>query len=299
MSQLGVAYLAPEGFERPLEKQLNGIVGRYGRLFLTDQPLQNVHWVQNAWYEPFIVHFESISEAASTLRAIQRNWVLYSYCEHRRAALIESKLPHLSKKPLSFPTEIPQTPLGSWTLLDKHTLLASAACSSPFPHGELIFQECHHGPPSRAYLKLWEALTLAGSWPKQGDKCLEIGSSPGGWTWVLASLGANVISVDRAPLAPNVAAMPGVQHHIGNAFAMTPQQVGSCDWIFSDVACQPEKLLEWVKLWLDSALCHRFICTLKFQGDTDYSIAKEFATLPHSAVYHLSHNKHELTWICV
>lgn len=294
---MGAAYLAPEGFEKQLAGELEGVVQRYGRLFLTNRPLQQAFWAQNIWYEPFTAHFESISEAASLLKNIQRNWALYPYAEHRRAALIKEKLPHISGKPVPFPSKIPNSPLGSWMLLDKNTLLASARCSSHFANGEIVFEECREGPPSRAYLKLWEALVLTGNMPGPNDKCLEIGASPGGWTWVLAKLGADVLCVDRAKLAPEVDSMPGVHFKMGNAFAMTPSATGAVDWIFSDVACYPEKLLEWVKLWVQSGMCKNFVCTLKFQGDSSYNIAREFIAIPGSRIMHLGYNKHELTWI--
>ena len=69
---------------------------------------------------------------------------------------------------------------GSWTLLDPETMLAAAQCTSPFPNGEIGFVEDRIGPPSRAYLKLWEALTLIGSRPGPGERRVDLGSSPGG-----------------------------------------------------------------------------------------------------------------------
>lgn len=290
-------YLAPEGYENQLLAEIKGGVEQYGRLILTEESPQQVFWAQNIWYEPFTAHFESISEAASLLKNIQRNWALYPFTEYRRAALIKEKLPYISSKPLSFPAKVPMTPLGSWMLLDKHTLVASARCSSLFPNGEVAFEECKEGPPSRAYLKLWEAFLLSEKMPKPGEKCLEIGASPGGWTWVLANMKAEILCVDRAPLASQVACMPGVHFQTGNAFAMTPDVVGAVDWIFSDVACYPEKLLDWVKLWVESGLCKNFICTLKFQGTHSYDVAHQFAEVPGSRVIHLGHNKHELTWL--
>ena len=290
------AYLAPPGYEEQLAKEIQGDFQRYDRLFILPEA-QPLLWVQNTWHNPFRTHFESISEAAQILKEIQRNWAHYPYSEHRRAALIEEKLPYLSNKPIKFPATKPTAPLGSWTLLDKHTLLASPHCSSSYKNGELNLEECHQGPPSRAYLKLWEALIILGKMPQTSDKCLEVGSSPGGWTWVLAHLGTQVLSVDRSPLSPSIAALPGVQHKLGNAFSMTPETVGPVDWIFSDVACYPEKLLEWVNHWLESGLCKNYICTLKFQGDTSYDIAKQFLAIPGSQLHHLIHNKHELTWM--
>ena len=135
---------------------------------------------------------------------------MYAPLHHRRAALIQERLPHVSAKPVVFPAKAPSAPLGSWTLLSPDRMLAAARCSSPFANGEVAFVEDRTGPPNRAYLKLWEALVRLGRWPGPGERCLDLGASPGGWTWVLARLGATVVAVDKAPLDPKVAAMPGV-----------------------------------------------------------------------------------------
>ena len=130
---------------------------------------------------------------------------MYAPLHHRRAALIQERLPHVSAKPIVFPAAAPTAPLGSWTLLAPDRLLAAAQCSSPFPNGEVQFVEDKTGPPNRAYLKLWEALVRLRRWPQPGERCLDLGASPGGWTWVLAKLGANVIAIDKAPLDPRIA----------------------------------------------------------------------------------------------
>ena len=116
----------------------------------------------------------------SKLRAVQRNWALYSSAHHRRAALIADKLPKVSAKPLIFSAPAPAAPLGSWTLIAPDRMLAAAACSSPFPNGEVPFIE-DRTAPSRAYLKLWELLTLLGERPQPSELCIDLGASPGGW----------------------------------------------------------------------------------------------------------------------
>lgn len=295
--KLGVAYLAPEGYEEQLSAELKGVTERFGRLFITDRPLQRALWVQNIWLNPEVISFETISQAATALKNLQRNWSQYPFSEHRRAALIEEKLPFIGRKPLVFPSELPKAPMGSWMLIDKNTLIASSNCSSIYGNGEVHFQECKEGPPSRAYLKLWEALTVAGKRPGKGNTCLEIGASPGGWTWVLAQLETRVTCVDRSPLDPSVSCLPGVTFKSGNGFGMTPESFGAVDWIFSDVACYPEKLLEWIHLWLSSGKCKNFVCTLKFQGEASYDVAEDYLKIPGSRLLHLHHNKHELTWI--
>lgn len=290
-------YLAAEGLLDDLLHEVGPAVDIRDRLVLVEGPAKPSAWAANIWHEPVCIPIASIGEGGRALRAIQRGWALYSTAYHRRAALIQSKLPVVSAKPLTFPALPPAAPLGSWTLLDEGTILAAPRCASPFPHGEIRFVEDRSGPPSRAYLKLWEALTLAGRWPQPGERCIDLGASPGGWSWVLARLGARVLSVDKAPLDPAVAALPEIEYRRASAFALTPAEVGPVDWLFSDVICYPDRLYRLVTGWLRSGLCGNFVCTVKFQGATDFAAQARFAAIPGSRLLHLHHNKHELTWI--
>jgi 23S rRNA (cytidine2498-2'-O)-methyltransferase len=258
-----------------------------------------IAWAQNTWTDVLEMPIVSIGDAVRQLRAIQRNWALWSVDHHRRAALIEDGLPRLKSKRLVFGDPVPTAPLGAWTLLRPELMLAAARCSSPVPHGEMLFEEDRTSAPSRAYLKLWEALTVAGVMPRPGETCLDLGASPGGWTWVVASLGAAVVSIDKAPLAPAVAAMAGVTWRQGSAFALDPTAEAPVDWLFSDVICYPERLLTLVERWLAAGTARRFVCTLKFQGETDFATMARFRAIPGSRLVHLTHNKHELTWIKV
>jgi 23S rRNA (cytidine2498-2'-O)-methyltransferase len=297
-AQAETAYLAPDGFLDDLLTELGeGVSAVHGRLVVAAGPPRSVAWVANVWEAPRRLAIASISDGARQLRALQRNWTLYAHGHHRRAALIAEQLPRVSAKPLVFGVPAPRAPLGSWTLLDRDTILASPSCSSPFPNGEVRFVEDRTAPPSRAYLKLWELFTVLGVAPRAGERCLDLGSSPGGWSWVLARLGAEVISVDKAPLDPRVAALPGVTWHQESAFALEPTQFSGIDWLFSDVICYPRRLLALVERWIVSGTCKRFVCTMKFQGPTDHETARSFAAIPGSRLLHLHHNKHELTWI--
>jgi 23S rRNA (cytidine2498-2'-O)-methyltransferase len=113
----------------------------------------------------------------------------------------------------------------------------------------------------------------------------------------LQRLGARVISVDKAPLAPDIAGLPAIEYRRASAFALDPQEVGPVDWLFSDVVCYPARLFALIERWLASGLARRFVCTIKFQGDTDHATAARFAAIPGSQLRHLFHNRHELTWI--
>ena len=291
------AYLAAEGYERPLAEELSRrcvtITAWHGRLALSPEPPVEAAWALDIWLAPRQLTGLSVKGAADALRAVQRNWGVYAVDHHRRIALIQDRLPPVKAAPLVFPAAAPSAHLGAWTLLAPDRLLFSPVKTSPFINGECYFVEDRIGPPSRAYLKLWEAFARARVWPGPGDTCLDLGASPGGWTWVLARLGATAVAVDKAPLDPGIAAMPGVTQRRESAFALAPEPV---DWLFSDIAAYPNRLLTLVHRWIGAGAARRIICTIKFQGDTDHAAAQAFAAIPGGCVAHLFHNKHELTF---
>ncbi|MBT5632229.1 MAG: hypothetical protein HOJ13_05825, partial [Nitrospina sp.] len=258
------AYLAADGLTEPLLDELNGVIAVHDRLILSSKTFIDAHWAQNTWVNPQTLHIDSINDAAKKLKAIQPNWCLYSFTLHRRANLILEKLQAVKFNPIVFSSLSPVPP-GTFTLLDENTLLASADCSSPFPNGEAHFVEDKNGPPNRAYLKLYEALTLAGVKPEPGEFCIDVGGSPGGWAWVIQQCGAEVLSIDRSPLSPSVAKLQGVTFQKRDAFSLLPEDFEregkTVDWLFSDLICYPEKLYEWILKWVESGICKNFICT--------------------------------------
>ncbi|MDR3123136.1 MAG: hypothetical protein LBU16_05085 [Treponema sp.] len=293
----GRIFQAVPQYEHHLEQELGAWDASWGPFYYAARPPSLVFWFQNCWLKPFRVEFNSISQAASVLRTIQRNWAPSLFAQFRRGALVSSKLPPLSAKKRIFPWSAPDSPMGAWSLLDANTLIGSAECVSPFPGGAIEFEEDKEGPPSRAYLKLWEALAYCGRLVQPGERCLDAGASPGGWTWALAKLGAEVLAVDRAPLEDRILAMPLVSFQKHDALTLLPEAIGPLDWLFCDVICYPRRLYDWIAKWLASGLCGKFVCTIKMQGQGDAETTRLFAAIPGSIVVHLYHNKHELTWI--
>ena len=313
----GAAFLAYPDMTGMLQTELSGRLhfnskpaAVYGELlYYSDFPVDSVktpddlpYWARSAMLKPRILDFESIGEAANSLKNIQRNWAPYQYQYFRRANLIQEKLPYINLKPRSFPVKIPAKPIGLYTLISEKQIIFSAETSSFLPAGKITFLEDHENPPSRAYLKIQESLAMANllngtEFPKPGEHCFEAGACPGGWTWVLVGLGASVHAVDRAELSPELMENPLVKFQAHDAFTLKPQDIGFCDWVFSDVICYPERLLKWVNEWLESGLCRNMICTIKMQGEPDWNIIKQFSEIPGSRIVHLNYNKHELTWI--
>ncbi|TAN46914.1 MAG: hypothetical protein EPN26_14580 [Rhodospirillales bacterium] len=298
LDSIGAVYLPAKGFEAELAFELgDGTISLGGGLLATEAPPRPVAWVQNIWLKPEILPIASIGQAVKELKARGRNWAGCPYQLHRRSQLIQDQLPKVSAKPLVFPAPAPTAPLGAFTLLDAQTLLASPTTSSPFANGEPRFVENRDLPPNRAYLKLWEALTRLRRYPGPDEVCLDLGASPGGWSWVLASLGAQVIAIDKAPLDPKIAALPNVTSRLESAFGLDPKAFGPVDWLCSDVVCYPERLLDLIGRWRESGQVKNFVITVKLQGATDHEAVARFAELPNSRIVHLFHNKHELTWM--
>jgi 23S rRNA (cytidine2498-2'-O)-methyltransferase len=291
-------YVAARGFEHDLLAELGKrVLAQRGRLVLA-RGARPAAWAHNVWLRPQWLPIQSVGDAVRQLKGIQRNWSLHIPPEHiRRAKLIQEQLPHVSAKAQVFGQPMPAGKLGAWTLWTPELMLASPATTSPYADGEVLFEENKIDPPGRAYLKLWEVFTLLQCFPQAGELCLDLGASPGGWSWVLGKLGATVLSIDKAPLAPQVAALPTVSSCQGSGFELDPRDAGAVDWLFSDMICYPTRLLEAVQRWLAHGQCRNYVCTLKFQAETDYETAQAFAAIPGSRLLHLSCNKHELTWV--
>lgn len=101
--------------------------------------------------------------------------------------------------------------------------------------------------PSRAAMKLEEALHGLPFEPGRGDVCVDLGAAPGGWTQRLVARGARVIAVDPARLMPELASNPRVRHVQESAFAFAPEE--PADWLFCDMAWRPLEVAQLLAKW--------------------------------------------------
>jgi hypothetical protein len=167
-------------------------------------------------------------------------------------------------------------------LVGRTSLLASAARPAPLPRGGfdlvpwpagIAAVEEDRRAPSRAYGKLEEAFAWMGVAPAPGQRCVDLGGSPGGWAWKALSRGAEVVAVDRAPLAPPAAGHPALTMVRGNAFSYEP--AGPVDWLLCDVICEPARTLELVDRWIARGWCRAVVATMKFKGASGYGLLAE------------------------
>jgi 23S rRNA (cytidine2498-2'-O)-methyltransferase len=252
-------------------------------------------WAQGLWRDVKAIEFTSITDAQKKLKEISPIWRYYGDQFFRRGELIAEKLNTVVETDeYHFTAGVVKKMPPVFTLVEPNLMFYSPKVSRPSLNGLMKFKENKTAPPSRAYLKLWEALTILGDWPNKTHSVVDLGSSPGSWTWALAKLGASVLSIDRSSLDPSLKTFSNIHFQSGDAFALAPEKK---DWIFSDVICYPEKLYEYMLGWIRSGHCEKFVCSIKFAGEPDSAIIKKFQEIPHSRVIHLTHNKNEVTWI--
>jgi 23S rRNA (cytidine2498-2'-O)-methyltransferase len=294
-------YLAIHKLESELEKELEikglKIAEKRDRLYLVEGDHPAMIWAQVSVFGLERIQITSINDGAKKLKALGRNWGLFTVGHHRRAQLIQDELPKYNRKPIAFRHPLPATAMGFWTLLEPDLMIASTKTSSPFALGEMDFMEDKVMPPSRAYLKLWEFFTVYAPEAISGGTAIDVGSCPGGWTWVLRTLEFDqTISVDKAPIEKRIMDLGQITFRQESAFGLDPKDFDTIDWFCSDIICYPERLLNLVKRFLESGKVKNFVCTIKYQAETDWESTLKFLEIPGSKIVHLHHNKHEVTW---
>ncbi|PZR14533.1 MAG: 23S rRNA (cytidine(2498)-2'-O)-methyltransferase RlmM [Archangium gephyra] len=115
--------------------------------------------------------------------------------------------------------------------------------------------------PSRAAMKLDEALDWYGVSPGKGDLCVDLGSAPGGWTRRLHERGARVWSVDPANLSPDVLKLPRVKHFKDSAFEFTPDE--PVDFLFCDMAWRPLEVAQLLGKWARKGYAAQLVANIK------------------------------------
>jgi len=135
---------------------------------------------------------------------------------------------------------------------------------SPFPKGEVPLA-ADKAAPSRAFAKLAEAGLRLGRGIAADETCVDLGASPGSWTWWAALRGARVTAIDRSALRVDLMAHPQVEFQKGDAFRFEPLR--PVDWLLCDVIAAPERTAALLLDWARRRWCRHFVVTLKLGDD--------------------------------
>ncbi len=147
---------------------------------------------------------------------------------------------------------------------------ACRAVISSHPLGELPVA-VDKAAPSRAFAKLVEAELRLGHAIATGETVVDLGASPGSWSYVALERGAHVTAVDRSPLRDDLMQHPRLTFRATDAFKFKPD-VLPVDWLICDVIAAPERNIELLLQWVRERRTRKFIVTVKFKGQAEYAL---------------------------
>jgi 23S rRNA (cytidine2498-2'-O)-methyltransferase len=153
--------------------------------------------------------------------------------------------------------------------------------------------------PSRAAMKLEEALDWLGLAPGAGDLCVDLGAAPGGWTQRLLERGARVWAVDPGALRPELMRQRKLRHFQASAFSFQPDE--PADWLFCDMAWRPLEVAQLLAKWARKGWATMLVANLKLpMKDKLPVLARARATLAEGGwkdvrVRQLYHDRDEVT----
>ncbi|HWH41713.1 MAG TPA: 23S rRNA (cytidine(2498)-2'-O)-methyltransferase RlmM [Usitatibacter sp.] len=140
--------------------------------------------------------------------------------------------------------------------------LSSVDNSSRWPMG-IARLRMPSGSPSRSTLKLAEAfMEIVGARSfEPGTTAVDLGASPGGWTWQLVQRGFMVTAVDNGPMDAALLDSGQVRHRRDDGFHYRPPEPVA--WMVCDMVESPSRIAHLVSRWLVQGWCREAVFNLK------------------------------------
>lgn len=120
--------------------------------------------------------------------------------------------------------------------------------------------------PSRSTLKLAEAILemlteKERALFKPGRRAVDLGASPGGWTYQLSQRGLKVTAVDNGPMNAELLEGGLIEHLQADGFTFRPRH--PVDWLVCDMADKPARVVDLMAKWFERGDCKSAIFNLK------------------------------------
>ena len=138
--------------------------------------------------------------------------------------------------------------------------------SSPWPMGFARLRMPSQAP-SRSTLKLAEAFLVFLNERQRakllapGMTAVDLGASPGGWTWQLVQRGMMVLAVDNGAMDPRLMESGQVKHRREDGLRFRPAD--AVDWMVCDIVESPSRIARLAARWLAEGWCKHTIFNLK------------------------------------
>jgi len=166
--------------------------------------------------------------------------------------------------------------------------------------------------PSRSTLKLEEAFKTMldeseqSRYLQNGMTAVDLGASPGGWTWQLVQRGMLVSAIDNGAMDQALMDSGQVQHIKADGFKYQPEK--PVDWLVCDMVERPLHISRMISRWLVEGHCRHTAFNLKLPMKQRYDIVQQCrelietelseAGIPHrSRIKQLYHDREEVTVI--
>ncbi|MFW2374790.1 MAG: 23S rRNA (cytidine(2498)-2'-O)-methyltransferase RlmM [Gammaproteobacteria bacterium] len=133
--------------------------------------------------------------------------------------------------------------------------------------------------PSRSTLKLEEAFKTMLDESEQlrylqnGMSAVDLGASPGGWTWQLVQRSMMVVAIDNGPMDQALMDSGQVQHIKADGFKYRPEK--PVDWLVCDMVERPLHISRMISRWLVEGHCRHTAFNLKLPMKQRYDIVQQ------------------------
>jgi 23S rRNA (cytidine2498-2'-O)-methyltransferase len=191
-----------------------------------------------------------------------------------------------------------------------HVGTSRPGSSSPWPMG---IPRIHlpRAAPSRSTLKLAEALDFflgdeaTSKRMRPGMTAVDLGASPGGWTWQLVRRGLMVTAVDNGPMDASLLESGQVKHRREDGFRFRPAE--PVDWMVCDMVESPSRVCALAARWIGEGWCREAIFNLKLPMKKRWEEVERARAIVSDALQgtahrmrlkHLYHDREEVTaWL--
>ena len=207
---------------------------------------------------------ESSSQEHKTLSARARNFerILLEFCGERFARVFRRyRVPdEIERDRSAFVLNLCLVLEGIWG-----GVMPCERLSDPRPGGihRMAFDR---NAPCRSYLKVEEAFSLMGEKPEPTQSVIDLGASPGGWSYAFLKRGCHVIAVDNGPIRIERPEQYGGRlTHLkedGVIFDPDPRNV-PVDWLVSDMLVSTGKNIGMLRKWFSNRWMWRFVVNIK------------------------------------
>lgn len=160
-----------------------------------------------------------------------------------------------------------------------YVALSYSENNSPLENG-IMRLKFPNEAPSRSTLKLEEAFLQfipKQEWDQRlsgGMRAVDLGASPGGWTYQLVKRSMMVTAIDNGPMAESLMETGQVRHLMVDGFKFEPHK-NNVYWLVCDMIEQPQRVAERIGDWLVNGWCQETIFNLKLPMKKRYETVSE------------------------